>query len=377
MDTLLSVFTPEGFLNTIHYAWSFFLILSVIVFIHEFGHYIIAKWCGVKIEAFSIGFGKELFGWNDKSGTRWKFSLIPMGGYVKMFGDSGAASTPDAEKAATMTDEEKDVSFHYKPLWKKAAIVAAGPAFNFILTISILTGILLTYGMASTTPVVSVVLPDSVASTADFKSGDIIVSIDGKEVKTFGDIPRIIATNTGTPVHIVSERDGTIIEQDVTPRMTQIDDAFGNKVDWPMLGIQSQEHTSQDMGFFEAVLESVKRTYNICATSLYAVGQMITGDRDASELKGPIGIAKLSGQATVMDFGTIIWFIAMLSANLGLVNLFPIPLLDGGHLLFYAIEATTGRPLAEKFQEYGFRVGFALIACLMAFTILNDLRTIF
>lgn len=377
MDTLLSLFTADGLLNALHYTWSFFVILSVIVFIHEFGHYIIAKWCGVKIEAFSIGFGKELFGWNDKSGTRWKFSLIPMGGYVKMFGDSGAASTPDNEKAATMTEEEKAVSFHYKPLWKKAAVVAAGPAFNFILTISILTGMLMTYGMASTDAIVSEVLPDSAAQEAGIQSGDLILAVDGQEVGSFNDIPRLIATNTGTQVTLLIERDGAKVQETLTPRMTEIDDAFGNKVKWPMIGIRSHEQTKADMGFFEAIGEASYRTYNICVTSLDAVGQMIMGDRAATELKGPLGIAKLSGQATGMDFSTVLWFIAMLSANLGLVNLFPIPLLDGGHLLFYAIEAGTGRPLAEKFQEYGFRVGFAFIICLMAFTILNDLRTIF
>lgn len=377
MDTLLSLFTTDGILTTLHYAWSFFVVLSVIVFVHEFGHYIIAKWCGVKIEAFSIGFGKEILGWNDKSGTRWKISLIPMGGYVKMFGDSGAASTPDAEKAATMTEAEKAVSFHHKPLWKKASVVAAGPVFNFILTIAILTGMLMTFGLASTTPAVNKVLPGSAAEQAGFLSGDIVLSVDGTAVKTFNDIPRLIATNTGTPVVIVIERNGQELEKTVTPRMSEIDDAFGNKVKWPMIGLQSPEQTQKEMNFFSALGEATFRTYTICITSLDAVGQIITGDRNADELKGPIGIAKLSGQATDMNIATLLWFIAMLSANLGLVNLFPIPLLDGGHLLFYAIEAATGRPLTEKIQEYGFRLGFALIACLMAFTILNDLRTIF
>lgn len=377
MDTLLTLFTLDGLLNTLHYAWSFFVILSVIVFVHEFGHYIVAKWCGVRIEAFSIGFGKEVFGWNDKSGTRWKVSLVPMGGYVKMYGDAGAASTPDAGKNAAMSEEDRRVSFHHKPLWQKAAVVAAGPAFNFILTIAILTGMLMTFGMPSTTPVVNEVLPGSAAEEAGFRTGDLLLSIDGNEVDTFADIPRLIATNTGTPVTIAFEREGTQMSQTITPRMTEIDDAFGNKVKWPMLGIKSQEHAKVEMNFFAAIGEAGQRTWSICETSLEAVGQIITGHREASELKGPIGIAKLSGQATGMDFATVLWFIAMLSANLGLVNLFPIPLLDGGHLMYYAIEAGTGKPLAEKFQEYGFRLGFALIVCLMAFTILNDIRTIF
>jgi regulator of sigma E protease len=377
MDTMLSFFSADGAFTALHYAWSFFVILSVIVFIHEFGHYIVAKWCGVKIEAFSIGFGRELFGWNDKSGTRWKFSLIPMGGYVKMYGDSDAASTPDTQKSATMSEEDKAFSFHHKPLWQKAAIVAAGPAFNFMLTIGILTYMLLSFGLVSTAPVVHQVIEGSAAEEAGFASGDRILFIDGIEIEVFNDIPQLMAVNTGTPVHIIFEREGVVQEKTVTPRMTEIDDALGNKVQWPMLGFQSMEHSVNDMGFFAAIGEATERTYSICVSSLKAVKQIIVGDRDATELKGPIGIAKLSGQATGMDFSTVLWFIAMLSANLGLVNLFPIPLLDGGHLLYYAIEALTGRPLAEKFQEYGFRLGFALIACLMAFTILNDIRTIF
>jgi regulator of sigma E protease len=377
MDLLLSLFSTDGVLTLLHYAWSFFLILSVIVFIHEFGHYIVAKWCGVKIEAFSIGFGKELFGWNDKSGTRWKFSLVPMGGYVKMYGDSGAASTPDNEKAAEMTEAEKAMSFHHKPLWKKALVVAAGPAFNFMLTIGILTAMLMTYGLPSAAPVVNKVVEDSAAEEADFRTGDVITSIDGTKVKTFTDISRLVSINTGTPITVVLERDGEEISKTVTPRMNEVEDALGNKVMLPMIGLQSQEHTVHEMNIFAALGEAVQRTYDICTMTLTAVGQIFAGERDAAELKGPVGIAKMSGQATGISFPTVLWFIAMLSANLGLVNLFPIPLLDGGHLMYYAIEAGTGRPLAEKFQEYGFRLGFALIACLMAFTIFNDFRTIF
>lgn len=377
MDTLLNLFTAAGLTGMLHYAWSFFVVLSVIVFIHEFGHYIVAKWCGVKIDAFSIGFGREICGWTDKSGTRWKISLIPMGGYVRMFGDAGAASTPDNEKAAAMTEAERQGSFHHKPLWKKTLVVAAGPTFNFILTICILTGMLMTYGLPSAAPVVDEVIEGTVAEEADFRAGDLILSIDGARVKSFADIPRFITTNTGTPVNIVLERDGEQLSKTVTPRMREVEDALGNTISVPTIGLRSQPHTVREMNVFSALGEAVKRTYDICAMSLTAVGQMIAGEREAKELKGPIGIAKLSGQATGVSFETVLWFIALLSANLGLVNLFPIPLLDGGHLLYYAIEATTGRPLAEKFQEYGFRFGFALIACLMAFTIFNDIRTIF
>lgn len=367
----------DSLLQILHHAWSFFIVLSVIVFVHEFGHYLVAKWAGVRIMAFSIGFGKEIAGWNDRSGTRWKLSFIPMGGYVKMFGDAGAASTPDAELNQHMTEEEKRVSFHHKPLWKKALVVAAGPAFNFMLTIAILTGLILTNGISSTAPVVGKVMEDTAAAEAGLQEGDRILTVDGREIKVFNDIPAYIATNLGTAITLHIERAGQTMDVTLTPRMVESRDALGNPVTRPLIGLQSQPYEQMDIGFGGALAEAVKRTYQICALTLNAVGQIITGQRTAEELKGPIGIAQLSGQATQVDFMTVLWLIAMLSANLGLVNLFPIPLLDGGHLLYYAVEALTGRPLAEKVQEYGFRFGFILVACLMAFTLFNDLRNIF
>ena len=367
----------DTLLTLLHYAASFFVILSVIVFIHEFGHYLVAKLCGVKITDFSIGFGREVFGWNDRSGTRWKVSVMPLGGYVNMFGDAGAASTPASEKTQEMNEAEKAQSFHHKPLWQKALVVAAGPAFNFILTITILTGLILTNGIASTAPVIGEVMEDSPAQAAGLQQGDRIIRVNEESVDSFNDIPRLIMTNLGTPVALDLSRNGETFSLTLTPEMRESEDALGNTFMRPLIGIRSQPYELMEMSFSEALVEGVRRTYQICETTLHAVGQMIVGDRSAEELKGPIGIAKLSGQATQMDFYTILWFIAMLSANLGLVNLFPIPLLDGGHLLYYAVEAGTGRPLAEKVQEIGFRLGFAMLACLMAFTIFNDIRTIF
>lgn len=378
MDKMISLLDPHGLFSLLHYAWSFFVVLSVIVFIHEFGHYIIAKWCGVKIEVFSIGFGKELLGRTDKSGTRWKLSLVPLGGYVKMFGDASAASTPDRSQNAAMTEEEKRFSFHHKPLWQKAAVVLAGPIFNFLLTIVILTGLILSNGIASTAPVVGEILPDTPAARSQLVAGDKIIAVNGQKVSTFNDIPRLIATNLSTPVDLLIGRGKAApFHVTLTPEMKEDKDALGNVIKRPLIGIKSQPYEKMELSFPLAVKEAVIRTYQICQTTLGAVGQIISGERKADELKGPIGIAKLSGQATQMDFYVILWFIAMISANLGLVNLFPIPMLDGGHLLYYAIEAGTGRPVAEKIQEFGFKVGFALLACLMVFTILNDLRTIF
>ncbi len=370
----------EFLTSGVHYTLSFILILSVIVFIHEFGHYFVAKLCGVKIDTFSIGFGKELFGINDRSGTRWKFSLLPFGGYVKMHGDMGAASTPDTENLNAMSEDEKRISFHFKPLWQKALIVAAGPIANFILTIGILTWFLYTTGVASSEPVVGEILPDTPAQAAGLIAGDRITAIDGKEVRSFSDIPNMIATNLGTPVTLSIERAEEQLSLTLTPVAYEDKDALGNPVKRPLIGIKSQQMTVEDFTFPEAVWESTKRTYQLCEMSLRFLGQMIMGDRSPDELKGPVGIAKMSGQVTQTGDTVgettrmILWFIAMLSANLGLVNLLPIPMLDGGHLAYYAIEGVRGKPMAQRFQEYGFRFGFGLIICLMAFTLYNDLR---
>lgn len=367
----------------IHYFLSFVLILSVIVFIHEFGHYIVAKWCGVKIETFSIGFGHELFGFNDRSGTRWKFSTLPFGGYVKMFGDEGAASTPDLETIDKMPETDKHRSFHFKPLWQKALIVAAGPLANFILTITIITYFLYTVGIASTAPIVGEVLPDTPAQEAGLKTGDFILKIDDIKISTFGDIPNAIITNLGAPVELLILRDEKERTISLIPKAMEDEDVLGNKVQRPYIGIKSKKMTLQDFTITEAIAEAVKRTYELCATSLRFMWQMVNGDRPAKDLKGPVGIAQMSGQVTQSGdtigetARMILWFIAMLSANLGLINLLPIPLLDGGHLMYYTIEGLSGRPLAVKFQEYGFRFGFLLIAALMAFTLYNDIRQIF
>jgi len=369
----------EGF----HYLWSFVLILSVIVFVHEFGHYLVAKLCGVKVITFSIGFGPELFGFNDRSGTRWKFAALPFGGYVKMFGDQGAASAPDNETLDAMTAEERSVSFHHKALWQKALVVSAGPLANFLLTISIITFFIYTIGVASTDPIIGEVMPNTPAQKAGLQAQDRILSVDGTAVKEFGDIPNMIATNLGEPVELKLVRDGKEITLSITPIEFEDKDALGNPVKRPLIGIRSQKMTIQNFTFPQAVVEATDRTYKMCAMSLHYLWQMISGQRSADSLRGPVGIAQMSGQVTQTGetlsetARTILWFIAMLSANLGLINLFPIPLLDGGHLMYYSLEALSGRPLAKKFQEYGFRLGFLMIASLMAFSLYNDIRNIF
>ncbi len=357
-------------------AIAFIAILSVIVFIHEFGHYLFARIAGVKIETFSIGFGKELFGWNDKHGTRWKVSLLPLGGYVKMFGDASEASTPDGDKLALMTPEEKAVSFHYKPLYKKAYIVVAGPLFNFLLTIGIFTYFIFTNGIATVEPIVGDVMPNTPAAEAGLQTDDRILEINGKEIDYFRDITRIILVNTGKPITLVIERDEVKETLTLTPRMFEDKDSLGNTIQRPMLGIKSKKMRVEDVGIAGAVLEAVKQTYDLIIMSGEYLGQLVMGERSAKELKGPVGIAQMSGQAAEQGFVTVLWFMAMLSVNLGFVNLLPIPPLDGGHLLFYAIEGVRGRAMAQRYMDYGYRAGFAMIMMLMAFTLFNDVRNI-
>ncbi|MDG1287799.1 MAG: RIP metalloprotease RseP [Rickettsiales bacterium] len=356
-----------------HTILSFVFVLSVIVFIHEFGHYIIARWCGVKIEVFSIGFGKEIFGFNDKAGTRWKFSLLPLGGYVKMFGDQGAASTPDGKALKKMTKKQKAVSFHFKPLWKKALIVAGGPLFNFLTTIAVFTWFAFNNGITSTEPFIGEVIKESAAQEAGLRKGDRFLSINGEKIEVFHDIPMQIMTNLGTKINAEIQRGEKTLTFSIIPRVIKTTDAFGNEVEQPLIGIRSQKITFKDVGVVQAVKHSVTRTWDICGATLQVLGQLITGQRGTEQLKGPIGIAQMSGQATDAGVSTVLWFIALLSANLGLVNLLPIPMLDGGHLLYYTVEAANGKPMAQKFQEYGYKLGLVTLVSLMAFTIVNDI----
>lgn len=362
-------------ISLLHNTVSFIVVISILVFAHEFGHYIIAKWCGVKIEVFSIGFGRELWGMNDKSGTRWKISSIPLGGYVKMFGDASEASTTDAD-IEKLSEEDRKKTLYYQPLPKKAAIVVAGPVANFILTIVVCTFMIVAIdgGLPSADPVAGEVVKGSAAEEAGLKPRDRILRIEGEKVDVFADISTIIRTNLGTPVTVELQRGDKTLSVIITPRTFKEKDILGNEVSRPVLGITTQNIKIEDVGLPRAIWESTRITYNYCSTTLRVIGQIIEGKRSFSEnIAGPIGIAKMSGQATTKGFATVLVLLANISANLGLINLFPIPPLDGGHLFYYAIEAVSGRPLARKFREYGFRIGFAIIAMLMTYVIMNDI----
>jgi regulator of sigma E protease len=354
----------------------FLLILTVLVFVHELGHYWVARRCGVRVDVFSVGFGRELFGYTDRNGTRWKFSLIPLGGYVKMFGDANAASMPD-NQAGDLSEAEKAVAFQYKTLAQRSWIVAAGPLINFIFAIVIFAVLFSTMGQPFTPPMVGDVMPDSPAEAAGFQPGDRVVGIDDTEIERFEDLIRIVSMNPEKQMIFRVDRDGEEVSFPATPARVVADDGLGNEQEIGRLGIQGGGMEFVQHGVATAIWRATKETVVISGTTLQAVYQIITGQRSFRELGGPLRIAQISGQVAERGIVPSIILIAILSINLGLINLFPIPMLDGGHLLFYAIEAVRGgRPLGERAQEYGFRIGLALVMTLIAVVTWNDLVNI-
>jgi regulator of sigma E protease len=354
------------------YVIPFLVVLTVLVFVHELGHYWVARRNGVRIETFSIGFGPELFGRTDKAGTRWKFSAIPLGGYVKMFGDADAASTPSGA-VRSMTAAEREVSFFHKRLGQRAAIVAAGPIANFLFAIIGLTLLFSIYGQPFTPADIGSVQPESAAAQAGMLPGDVIVEVDGQAIERFEEVQQIVRFNQGTPLALVVQRDGQRLPISVTPQVTTVTDRMGNSHTIGLLGIgrAGMEYRRHDP--LTALWQAGRETVNLTAGTLGAVGQMIGGSRGTEELGGPLRIAQMSGEVAQSGIVALIWFMAILSVNLGLINLFPIPMLDGGHLLFYAVEAIRGKPLGDRAQEYGFRIGLALVLTLMVFATWNDL----
>lgn len=347
----------------------FLIVLTVLVFVHEMGHYLLARKNGVRVEVFSIGFGPEIFGWTDRVNTRWKFSLIPLGGYVKMFGDADAASRPSGEP---MTEEERAVAFQSKRLGQRAWIVAGGPLANFLLAIVIFAGLFTFVGQPFTPATVGQVIPDSAAAEAGFQPGDRILRVDGGEVERFEELQTIVQLSAGSPLQIDVLRDGAEVALTATPRpATQ--ESFGSEQQIWRLGISRSGAEYKKHDPLTAVWRATVETVSVTGNTLKAVGQMITGDRSSKELGGPLRIAQMSGEVAEFGILSLLTLVAILSVNLGLINLFPIPMLDGGHLFFYAIEALRGRPLGERAQEYGFRIGLALVLSLMVFATWNDL----
>jgi regulator of sigma E protease len=350
---------------------AFIFALSVLVFFHELGHYWVARRNGVKIEVFSIGFGPELIGWNDKADTRWKICLMPFGGYVKMFGDSDAASSGVDETARPFTEEERKVSFHYKSLGARAAIVAAGPIANFILAIVLFALLYMFVGVPEKFHAgIGAVMPESAAAEAGLEKGDLVLRLGDKDLKTFDDLRSIVMENPEITLNAVVLRMGKEINLNITPKAK----LSGDKT-IGLLGVGPDPDQAEYIQYnpLTSLWMGVERTYFMSAQILSHLGTLITGGGSIKDLGGPLRIAQVSGDAAKSGFDSLISLMAVLSVNLGLINLFPIPMLDGGHLVFYAAEAVRGKPLSERAQEYGFRFGLTLVLGLMVFATWNDL----
>jgi|SRR4051794_36338806 len=355
----------------------FLFVLAIVVFFHELGHFLIARWAGVKVLTFSLGFGPELAGFNDRHGTRWKVSAVPLGGYVKFFGDDTEASTPSAEALANMTEQERADSFHHKKVGPRAAIVAAGPIANFLLAIVIFTGLFTFLGKPSTTARVDKVEANSAAAAAGFQVGDVVTSIDGTRIDSFSDMQRIVGIRAGEKLTFTVKRGDATLKLQGTPELKETKDPFGNVRRAGVLGITRQtsagDVTTERVDPATALWLGVKETWFVVERTFAYIGGIFTGRESADQIGGPLRIAQISGQVASIGLAPLVQLAAVLSISIGLLNLFPIPLLDGGHLLFYAVEAVRGRPLSDRAQEMGFRIGLGLVLMLMVFATYNDI----
>jgi regulator of sigma E protease len=362
--------------TVLSYLLPFLFVLTIVVFIHELGHFLVARWCGVAVKVFSIGFGPEIFGFYDKHGTRWRVSWIPLGGYVKFIDDENAASAGQ-KPLDDLPEEDRKRSFRGKSLGQRAAIVAAGPIANFVLAIVIFTAIFSVFGERITAAKVDAISPGSAAERAGFQPGDRVLSIDGSEIGNFTDMQRIVAMSPNQELHFVVDRGGEKVDITAVPERKEITDRFGNTMRIGLLGIQRsaapEDWTLERHNPATAFVMAVKECYFVISRSLGYLYDVVTGREDADQLGGPIRIAQVSGQVATAGFVALLNLAAIISVSIGLINLFPIPMLDGGHLLFYGIEAVRGRPLSESTQEIGFRIGLAFVLMLMIFATWNDL----
>jgi regulator of sigma E protease len=362
------------------YVLPFLFVLTVVVFFHELGHFLVARWCGVAVKVFSIGFGPELFGFNDRRGTRWRLSLIPLGGYVRFLGDENEASRTNKDALAAMPREQWAQTFAAQGVAKRAAIVAAGPLANFLLAIVIFTSIFSAFGREVMTARVDSILENSPAATAGFRPGDVVKSINGTPVNDFTDLQRIVSISAGTPLTVVVNRDGADLTLHATPERQTITDRFGNEQRLGVLGISrttpAEDVTVQRYSVPEALLLATEETWFVIDRTIGYLAQVVVGREPPDQLGGPIRVAEVSGQVATLGFVALINLAAILSISIGLINLFPIPMLDGGHLLYFALEALRGRPLSDRAQEIGFRIGFAAVLALMIFATGNDISSI-
>ncbi len=358
------------------YVLPFLLVLTVIVFVHEMGHYLVARWNGVAIHTFSVGFGRELIGWNDRHGTRWRISAIPLGGYVRFVGDMNPASQPDPDAAEKVDPALAPHLFVNKTVWQRIAVVAAGPIANVLLTFLILYALLLGYGRYTITPVIGEVIAGSVAAEAGLQAGDEIVAVDGYVVHGFEDFQRYVATSPAREVVIELERNGAAQTLRLVPEAVEVQDRFGNNQRIGRIGVTRDVADSDVVLYKPGPVEAVGMTFEeirfiIQRTGAF-IGDFFVGRGDVEQLGGPVKVAKVSGEVATLGIVALINLMALLSLNIGIFNLLPIPMLDGGHLMYYLVEAVRGKPLSMRVQEIGFRFGFALVMALMVFTLFND-----
>ena len=353
---------------------AFVCALGPLVFIHEMGHYLVARWFGVGAETFSIGFGREITGWTDKRGTRWKVGWLPLGGYVKFIGDEHAASAPgDLSK---LTPEERDRSFHHKPVWQRFLIVLAGPVSNFLLAIAIFMVFFASFGAPSSPPVVGEVQAESAAALAQIQPGDRILSIAGRETPTFEELRSYVVLRPGETVTLRFEREQQV--RDVRLRLgTDVEkDRFGQSYKRGLLGVTPAGVVFEPVPPLRLIPEATTYVVKLTRTMLDALWQIITGRRSVKELGGPLKIAQVAGQQATLGLVAFVSLVALLSINLGFINLLPVPMLDGGHLLFYGIEAVQRRPVSPEAQDWAFRGGLAFILALLLLTTVNDLGSL-
>ncbi len=374
-DIFFTVFSIDGLL--IGTILPFLIVLTVVVFVHEMGHYLVGRWCGIGVDAFSIGFGPELAGYTAANGTRWKLSAIPLGGYVKFMGEMTVSGNPDPDLPDSLTAEQLKSAFHVQPVWKRALTVVAGPMANFILAIAVFATMLAFNGRYIHDPVVAEVMPGSAADVAGFQPGDRFVSLDGQTVDTFADIQRYVSQRAEVPIAIVMRRDGKDLDFTLTPQLREIEDALGNKVKIGLLGVANSDEAGNGRlvryGVVESVGQAVLQTWAAIEGTGAFLARFAVGREDKCQLGGPVKIADMAGRAAQKGVLWVVQLVALLSIGIGILNLFPIPPLDGGHLLFYGVESVIRGPVPTAVLELFYRIGFFMVLAFMGFVFWNDL----
>jgi regulator of sigma E protease len=354
---------------------AFVLVIGPLIFVHELGHYLVGRWCGVKADAFSIGFGREVAGYTDSRGTRWKLGWLPLGGYVKFAGDMNPASQPTPEWLA-LPPEERARTFQAKPVWQRFLIVLAGPLTNFLVAIAIFMAFFAVFGVPRTPSVIAEVIPRSPAAAAGFEAGDRVVAIEGRPIATFDDLADMVRYRPDERLRVDLVRGGHEITLFVVTAADIERDRFGNEFRKGTIGVKSGEQVTERVPFARLPAEATRQTIGIVRTMVDTLGQIITGRRSVKELGGPIKIAQVSGQQASLGLLNFVMLMALISINLGFINLLPIPMLDGGHLVFYLFEGIARRPVPEKAMEWAFRSGLAVLLSFMVFVTLNDILSL-